>query len=210
VTVILKVALNRQAGTASPGLHRTMLSHRRVNPTSPRKRGQVDKAATCRHLSPRAGRGRIALAIRVRGRLRKGHRDRLKNARHVAEHFVIPEPQYPVIVIDKPFVANRIARVVRVLSSINFNDKTTLATDQIDRVRTDRLLPDKFITVETPRPKSIPERSLGMGGVTSQTPRALGAGLVSFPHVETPPHPDCCATRPLPARGERLASPILP
>jgi hypothetical protein len=160
----------------------------------------------CYHLSPRAGRGRIALAIRVRGRIHKGGRDRLKNARHVAEHIVIPEPQYPVIVIDKPFLANGIERVFRVLPSINFNDKTTLAADQIDRVRTDRLLPDKFITVEAPRSKSIPERSLGIGGVTSQTPSTFGPDLISFSHVEMPPHPDCFAIRPLPARGERLAS----
>jgi hypothetical protein len=38
-----------------------------------------------------------------------------------------------------------------------------------------------------------------------QTPGALGLDLSSSPHAPTPPHPDCYAIRPLPARGERLA-----
>jgi hypothetical protein len=167
-----------------------------------------------RNLSPRAGRGRIALAIRVRGHFPKGDRDCLKNARHVAEHVVIPEPQYPTVAIDEPLVANHITWTVEVLSSIYFNDQMTFATDKIDRVRANRLLSNKFAVIEAPRPQSMPQRSLGISGTTPQAPSALGPDFLSFPHVETPPHPDCTgrcvriagAIRPLPARGERLTS----
>src|SRR5258708_3458333 len=155
------------------------------------------------HLSPLAGRGRIALAIRVRGSLRECGRNCFENARHIPQHIVVPESQNPIVVIDKPFVANHIARIVRVLASIDLDNEPTLAADQINCVWTDRLLPDEFVTIETPRPEAIPQSRLRLGGGPSKTPGSLSLDLVSFAHVETPPHPDCFAIRPLPARGER-------
>jgi hypothetical protein len=157
------------------------------------------------HLSPPAGRGRIALAIRVRGALRKGGGNRFKHARHIAEHLVVPKPQHPIVVIGKPFVANNVARVIRVLSSIDFNDEASFAANKIDRIRTDRLLPNEFVSIQIARPQPIPKRGLGFRGVFPQTPRTLRRNLFGWPHAETLPHPDCSAIRPLPASGERLA-----
>ena len=165
------------------------------------------------HLAPRAGRGRIALAIRVRGSFRKRGRNRFKNARHIPQHIVVPEPQNPVVMIDKPFVANDIPRVIRVLTSVHLNDQPAFTADQIDRVRTDRLLPHELITVEGARPKPVPKSNLCLGGLSSQAPGASGSDFVGSAHVAPPPHPDCfgrCfasprAIRPLPASGERLA-----
>jgi hypothetical protein len=88
------------------------------------------------HLSPPAGRGRIALAIRVRGALSKRGGNRFKYTRHITEHVVVPKPQHSIVVIGKPFVTNNVARVIRVLSSIDFNDKTSFATNEIDCIRT--------------------------------------------------------------------------
>ncbi|SHL51087.1 hypothetical protein SAMN05444159_6072 [Bradyrhizobium lablabi] len=161
------------------------------------------------HLSPRAGRGRIALAIRVRGALRKRGGNAFKNARHISHHIVVPESQYAIVVIDKPLVPNRVARIVRVLSSIHLNSEATFTADQIDREWTDRLLPDKFVTVQAARAESIPESGFRFRGIPSQTSSALGFNFISSSHVEPPPHPDCFAIRPLPARGERLASPAI-
>ena len=93
------------------------------------------RAGAALHLSPRAGRGRIALAIRVRGRLLERSRNCFQNARHIAEHVVVPEPQNSVVAIDKPFVANHVARIVRVLTSVHLNNETAFTTDQINRVR---------------------------------------------------------------------------
>ena len=161
--------------------------------------------ATALHLSPRAGRGRIALAIRVRGSLRECSRDYFKNAGHITQHIVIPEPQNTVVVIDKPFVANGISRVVGVLAAIQLDNETAFAADQINCIRADRLLPDELVTVEATRPESIPESGFRFRGSSSQASSALGFDLIGSSHVETPPHPDCFAIRPLPARGERLA-----
>jgi hypothetical protein len=188
---------NRWTGTPSPGLL--------CNPTSPRKRGEV-RTTLPPHLSPRAGRGRIALAIRVRGRFLKRRRDCFKNPGHIAEDVVVPEPQNSIVVTDKPFVANHVTRIACALASIHLNNETTFTTDKIDRVRADRFLPNELVAIEPARAVSMPQSCLSVGGVTSQPPGAVGLDLVSFPHVETPPHPDCCAIRPLAARGERLAS----
>jgi hypothetical protein len=92
-----------------------------------------------------------------------------------------------------------------VLASIQFNDKTTFAADQINCVRTDRLLPDELVAIEAPGSESTPQGFLRAGGVPPQASGALGFDLVSTSQAETPPHPDCFAIRPLPARGERLA-----
>ena len=161
------------------------------------------------HLSPPAGRGRIALAIRVRGRLRERGRNCFENTSHIAQHVVVPEPQNTVVVIDKPFVANGIARAVGVLPSIYLNNQTAFSADKVDRVRADRFLTNKFIAVETARPQPAPHCFLGFGCVLAQASGALRFDLISSSQADTPPHPDCFAIRPLPASGERLAHRII-
>jgi hypothetical protein len=158
-------------------------------------------------LSPLAGRGRIASAIRVRGSLRKRSGNCLKNARHVPEHLIVPKSKHSVVVIDKPFVANRIAGTVRMLPSINLDDETTIPTDEIHRVGADRLLPNELVSVQPPRPQSEPESIFRVGCSLSQASGTRRFGLIRRTHVETPPHPDRIfdAIRPLPASGARLA-----
>jgi len=162
-------------------------------------------------LSPRAGRGRIALAIRVRGRLRKCGRNRFKHAGHVAQHVVVPKSQDSIIVVCKPFVANRVARVVRVLPPINFNDETTFTANQVDRIGTNRLLPNELAAIEPARSKSVPKCCFRVGGGFAQPSGSPGFDLISFSHVEASPHPyhRYAMIRPLPARGARLASRVL-
>jgi hypothetical protein len=157
------------------------------------------------HLSPRAGRGRIALAIRVRGSLRERGRDGFKYARHVAQHVVIPEAQNTVVVVDEPLVPDHVARIIGVLASIELNNETTFAANQIDRVWTDWLLPDELVDIEAARPEPVPQSFLRFRCGPSQASSALGFDLISSSQADTPPHPDCFAIRPLPARGERLA-----
>jgi hypothetical protein len=179
-----------------------------IRPLPARGERLVETQTALFHLSPRAGRGRIALAIRVRGRLRKCGHDRFKDAHHVAQHIVVPKSQDAIVVIDKPFVANRIAPVIRVLTTINFNDETEFTANQIHRIRTDRLLPNELVAIEPSRPKSIPQRGFGSGSGFAQASGSTGFDLIGFSQLETPPHPDHrhAMIRPLPARGERLAS----
>ena len=160
---------------------------------------------TALHLSPRAGRGRIALAIRVRGSLRECSRDYFKNARHICQHVVIPESQNVLFMLGKPFVANGIARVVGVLAAIHFNDETMFPANQVNCVRTDWLLANEFKSVQPARPELTPERRFGFRHCLPQIPGTLGLFLISRAQADSPPHPDCFAIRPLPARGERLA-----
>jgi hypothetical protein len=188
---------NRWTGTPSPG----MLGM----PTSPRKRGEVERALLP-YLSPPAARGRIALAIRVRGILSERGGYRFKNAGHISQHIVVPEPQNSVVVIDKPFVANNIASVVSVLPSVYLDNEAMFAADKINCVRTDRLLPNEFVAIESTRPEPVPQSCFGFCGSLPQPSSALGFMLSGPAHAAPPPHPDCFAIRPLPARGERLAS----
>jgi hypothetical protein len=165
------------------------------------------------YLSPPAGRGRIAPAIRVRGALRERGDDCFNHPTHIAKHIVVPKSQDPVIMISKPFVTGNITRVVSVLPSIDFNSETTFAANKIDGVRTDRFLPNEHVSIQPARPQPKPKRGLGLCGVSPQTPGTLGRHLSGSAHAATPPHPDCTgrcfriaeAIRPLPARGERSA-----
>jgi hypothetical protein len=165
----------------------------------------VEMSRRIGHLSPRAGRGRIALAIRVRGSFRKRGGNSFKHTRHVAKHVVIPKTQNTVVVIYKPFVPHRVARAVRVLPSIQLNNETTFAANQINRVWTDRLLPDELVTIEATRSMLIPKLGFRDRGDFSKASGTCGLDFISSSHVENPPHPDCFAIRPLPTSGERLA-----
>jgi hypothetical protein len=191
----LNVETGRWIGTCSSGA--------RCARTIPRKQGELNEPRT--YLSPRAGRGRIALAIRVRGSFRELSRNDFKNTRHVAEDVIVPKSQDAIVMIGEPFVANHIARVIGMLATVYLNNETTLAADKINCVRANRLLPNELVTIEPARPQSIPQSRFGFRRNSSQASRASGFDLVSYAHVEAPPHPDCSAIRPLPASGERLA-----
>ena len=156
-------------------------------------------------LAPLAGRGRIASAIRVRGSLREGSGNRFKDARQIAQHFIIPKSKHSIIVIDEPFVANCVARIVRMLPSINLDDKATFPADKVHCVGTDRLLSDELMSVQPPGAQPKPKTIFRVRGSLPQTPGPSCLFLISRTHVEAPPHPDCFAIRPLPASGERLA-----
>jgi hypothetical protein len=158
------------------------------------------------HLAPLTGRGRIASAIRVRGSFHKRGGDRFKNACHIPQHIVVPEPQDTIVVVDKPFVADSIAKVLRVLASIHLNNESAFPADEINRVGAYRLLPDELVPVETARSKPMPQSGFSICGSSPQTPGTLGLVLVGRAHAETPPHPARFARRPLPASGARLAS----
>ena len=155
------------------------------------------------HLSPPAGRGRIALAIRVRGAFRKGGSDRFKNTKHIPQHFVIPESQNSVVVIGKPFVADRIPWIVGMLSAIDLYDQSTVAADKVCGIGTNRFLPYKLIPVQPPCSKVIPKHPFRVGRRASQSPRPVGFNIIGTTHLKNPPHPPRSARRPLPARGER-------
>jgi hypothetical protein len=155
------------------------------------------------HLSPLAGKGRIALAIRVRGTFRKGGRDGFEDTRHIAEKVVIPESQNSVVGLDKPFVTNFIPWIVGMLPPVDLYNQSAIATDKIRCVGTNRFLPHKLMPAQPPCSKVIPKLPFRVGRSGSQSPRPLSFGLFGTTHLESPPHPPRSARRPLPARGEK-------
>ncbi|SHH64176.1 hypothetical protein SAMN05444169_8520 [Bradyrhizobium erythrophlei] len=155
------------------------------------------------HLSPRAGRGRIALAIRVRGSLRKRGRNRLEDASQILRDIVVPKPQDAIVAIGEPLVANGVALTIGVLFTVDLHNQAAFATDKVYGVRSDRLLSDELVSIQPAGTKTIPERAFGIRQAASQSPRTLGLGLISTAQAEAPPHPSRFARRPLPASGER-------
>jgi hypothetical protein len=155
------------------------------------------------HLAPPAGRGRIALAIQVRGSLRKGTDNRFKYASHITQDVVIPKSEHEVVVVSEPFISNSVARTLRMLTAIDLHNQSAFATYEVDRVRSNRLLSDEFVSVQPARSQTIPEHPLRIRRRVSQAPRTFRPEFVSSAHAETPPHPSRFARRPLPARGER-------
>jgi hypothetical protein len=158
------------------------------------------------HLAPPAGRGRIASAIRVRGSLCDHGSNRVENTRQIAQNVVVPEMQDAIIVHDQPLVTNGVVLAFRVLPAINFDDEAGFATNKIDDVRTDRLLPDKLLSMELARSQTMPERRFRISRASPQTPSAPGSHLFGTTQVASPPHPARLrARRPLPASGARLS-----
>ena len=172
------------------------------------------------YLAPLAGRGRIgttmpsgvAVLIRVRGRRRlQSGCDGFQNTGHVLQDLVVPKVQNAIIVINQPCIAQDIVHIVRVLPAIDLNNQSGLPANQIDRVATNRLLPNEFMAIKRSRPQSLPQRHFGFGRVATQTPRPGRIFLSGFAHDQAPSHPASALTRecrPLPASGERLRSAI--
>jgi hypothetical protein len=155
------------------------------------------------HLAPLAGRGRIASAIRVRGSIRDCADNRFKNAGQIMQNVIVPESQDAIVVVSEPFVANCVAPAIRVLSAVNLDNKAGVATDEVDGIRPNRLLPDKLVSIQSPGAKIVPQRLLRARLTASHTSRPIGLGIVCTAHAESPPHPSRSARRPLPASGER-------
>jgi hypothetical protein len=82
------------------------------------------------------------LGARVRGQ--RGH-DGFQNAIYIFKNIVVPEMQHAITVISQPSVAHSIAFVDRMLAAVEFDDQPLLATNEIDDIRSDRFLPDKFV-----------------------------------------------------------------
>ena len=144
-------------------------------------------------------------AIRVRGSSGKLGGNDFKHACHVSQNVVIPKPQNPVILIGQPFVSDLVSRIVGVLTAIGFHDQAALATNEIDRIRPEWLLPNEFESIQPARTKLIPEGAFGVRDALAQVPRAVGLEFIGTSHVALPPHPDrirrCDPTSPR-KRGE--------
>jgi hypothetical protein len=102
--------------------------------------------------------------------------------------------------VGKPLIANGVSFVFGVLAAVDFDDKPLLSADEVDDVRSDRLLADEFEIAERAGAKVTPELAFGRCCASAQQAGQTGFPDIGAAHAAKPPHPD-----PLPARGEREA-----
>jgi len=81
----------------------------------------------------------------VRGRFRRRcGEDSFPNAFDISKYFIIPKAQHAVTMVGQPSITDRVARVCRVLTAVDFDDESLLAADKVNDVGTDRFLADEF------------------------------------------------------------------
>jgi hypothetical protein len=104
----------------------------------------------------------------VRGRRRRRCReDHVPNAFDISEHFIIPEAQDAIAVVDEPSISDSVSRVRRVLTTIDFDNESFFSADEIDDVGTDCFLPHEFESAEASGAQVFPKFALGEGRVLS-------------------------------------------
>ena len=150
-----------------------------------RERPQPPRQCDDLHLSPPAGRGRMASAIRVRGNFREGGRNYLENAVDIAQDIIIPEPKDSIVSAPKPTITFGIRPALGMLSAVNFHN----ATDEVDCVGSNRVLSDELVPVQASVAQPVPQFCFGIGRIVPQAPSPPGPELIGTPHVDTPPHP---------------------
>jgi hypothetical protein len=85
----------------------------------------------------------------VRGRIhRQSACNRLQYAFHVTQNFIIPKSYNAIVVLLQPLIAHSILRIIGVLATVNFNNESEFATNKVDNIRSDRLLANKFMSVD--------------------------------------------------------------
>jgi hypothetical protein len=87
------------------------------------------------------------------------------------------------------------------LTSIDFDDKQLFAADEVADVAADRLLSDKFISIDLPVTNAIPELRFGVSLVGAQLTRPEGpfAPRIASPLTRRPR----CARSPTSPRKDR-------
>src|SRR5208282_931649 len=96
--------------------------------------------------------------VGVRGRRRRHCReDCLPNAFDVSQHVVIPETEHAIAMFDQPLITARVASALCVLAAVHLDDEPLLPTNEIDDVRTDRLLTHELESAKRTRTKITPE-----------------------------------------------------
>ncbi len=140
-------------------------------------------------LSPRGG---------ERWGRRRCREDCLPNAFDIFQHFIIPETQDAVAMLDEPSVTHGVAAAIGVLASVDLEDEPFFSTNEIRDVRSDRLLTHEFESAERARTKVAPKLSFGGCRILPQSSGQTCLRDVCATHASRPPHP---ALSPRAGRG---------
>jgi len=87
----------------------------------------------------------------------------------------------------KPTIADGVAFVVSVLTTIDLDNEPFLPTSEIDDIRSDRLLTHEFEPAERPGTKISPELSFSGRRLLTQLPSQSRLHSVGTAHVVRPP-----------------------
>ena len=79
---------------------------------------------------------------------RSGH-DHFQHTAAVAQHVVIPKTKNPVALRLEPSIAINVARILGVLSAIDFDDDAPLVADEVDDEAADQRLSPEAEAIET-------------------------------------------------------------
>ncbi len=90
--------------------------------------------------------------------------DFLYHTINILQHLVVPEPDYLVALIVKPFIPSGIRTALIMLTAINLDYDPFLKTDKIHNISAHRLLPAKLYAQLLPA-YFIPQLSLRIGHV---------------------------------------------
>jgi hypothetical protein len=120
----------------------------------------------------------------VRGALRiQFSRDDLQNPIGIREHVVIPESKDTTAMLGEPPVTLDVAWIVGMLSSVYLDDEPPLSADKVHSGSSDRLLPNKLVTVQLARSEAIPKACLCVGGIETQVSGTVGSGEFGLAHL---------------------------
>jgi hypothetical protein len=96
--------------------------------------------------------------------------NRDENAFDITKNLIVPETKHSVAFVIQTTIPNLVRNGSIVLSAVCFNDQTLLTANKIANILADRYLSDELMAVDLPVTNSIPENSLCVGLICTQTP----------------------------------------
>jgi hypothetical protein len=125
----------------------------------------------------------------------KSGSDRLKHARRILKHVIVPETQDSEAFAAEISVALSVGILVAVLTPIRFDDHGSFKTGEIDDVWVDDVLALEFERRHAPVAEHAPEAPLGRRGIGAHFPGAVAelSGSLAFVVGGHTPHPPAAA-----------------
>jgi hypothetical protein len=75
-------------------------------------------------------------AVRVRGALlAQSFHDHFQHSVRVLRHIIVPETEYPIIVLSQPFIPHPIPFAFVVLTAVDYDHQPTFAANKVDSDR---------------------------------------------------------------------------
>ena len=119
-------------------------------------------------------------------RLFEFEEDHLEHAIRVREHIGIPETDDAVAAQFEKARTAFICRIVRMLTTIEFDDQLSFDADEIGDIKSDRKLPPELETTKGAIAQALPEAEFGVRCWDAQL---AGEGNVLALQFVAPPHP---------------------